>query len=61
MAFSILGLGASKASRTGLLEGSDGAGFVVLDVEHSVKLGELQKVMDLLGQVEQLQVSALIL
>ena len=38
-----------------LLEGSDGAGFVVVDVEDGVELGELQQIVNLLGQLQQLQ------
>jgi hypothetical protein len=34
--------------------------FVVLHVEHGVELSDLQKVMDLLGQVKQLQFAALV-
>src|ERR1700687_6199095 len=44
-----------------LLVGGDGAGFVVVDVEDGVKLGELQNVLDLAGQVEQLESGTLIL
>src|SRR5689334_21513508 len=44
-----------------LFVGGDGAGFVVVDVEHGVKLGELQNVFDLAGQVEQFESGALIL
>ncbi len=39
----------------GLLEGSDGAGLVVVDVEDGVQLGQLQQVVDLLGQFEQFE------
>ena len=46
---------------TGLLERSDGAGFVVVDVEDGVELGQLQHVLHLLGQAQQLQGGALIL
>jgi len=33
-----------------LLEGSDGAGFVVVDIEDGIKLRYLQHILDLLGQ-----------
>src|ERR1700739_3670661 len=39
----------------------DGAGFGVVDVEDGVELCELQNVLDLAGQVEQLESSTLIL
>ena len=38
-----------------LLEGSDGARLIVVDVEDCIQLGELQQVVDLLGQLEQLE------
>ena len=37
----------------------DCGGFVVLHVEDGVELGDLQQVVDLLGQVQQLQLAAL--
>ena len=43
-----------------LFERGDSASFVVVDVENSVELGELQHVFDLLGQVEQLESGALV-
>ena len=41
-------------------ETADGLGFVIVDVENGIKLGNLQQVMNLLGQVEQLQLSTLV-
>src|SRR4051812_29522844 len=46
--------------RSLLREGRDRLRFVVFDVEDGVQLGDLQKVMDLLGQVEQLEFAAAI-
>ena len=43
-----------------LFVGGDGAGFVVVDVEHGVELGELQDVLNLAGEVEQLESGTLI-
>src|ERR1700722_8279416 len=43
-----------------LAEGLDRAGFVVFHVEHGVQLGDLQQVMNFLGQVEQLEFATLI-
>src|ERR1700694_1274724 len=42
-------------------EGGDGGGLVVLDVEDGVELGDLEEVVDLLGQVEELELAACIL
>ena len=39
-------------------ERGDGGGFVVLDVEDGVELGDLEKVVDLLGEIEQLELAA---
>ena len=44
-----------------LRERLDRGGFVVLHVEHGVQLGDLQQVVNFLGQVEQLEFTALIL
>jgi len=35
-----------------LFEGSDGAGLVVLDVKDSIELGQLQQIVNLLGQIQ---------
>jgi hypothetical protein len=43
-----------------LFEGGDGAGFVVLHVEDGVELGDLQQVVDLAGQVQELEFAALV-
>ncbi len=51
----------SEAGRASLLEGRDGAGLVVVDVENGVELGQLEQVMDLLGEFQQLERSSLIL
>src|SRR6516164_3822849 len=48
-------------NQSGLLERLDRGGFVVLHVEDRVKLGDLEQVVDLLGEVEQLQFATLIL
>jgi hypothetical protein len=42
------------------IEGSDGRSLVVLNVKYSVELGDLQEIMNLLGQVEQLEFAILI-
>ena len=44
-----------------LLERLDCGGFVVFYVEDGVKLGDLEQIVDLLGEVQQLQFAALIL
>ena len=44
-----------------LLERLDRGGFVVFHVEDGVELGDLKQVVDLLGEVQQLQFAALIL
>ena len=44
-----------------LLERLYGGGFVVLYVEDGVKLRDLEQIVDLLGEVQQLQFAALIL
>src|SRR6185312_8392442 len=41
-----------------LAEGADGFGFVVFDVEDGVELGDLEEVVDLLGEVEELELAA---
>src|ERR1700691_2952682 len=46
---------------SGLFEGSDGACLVVLDVEDGVELGQLEQVMNFLGQVQELDIRALVL
>jgi hypothetical protein len=38
--------------------GRDGCGFVVLHVKYCVELRDLEQVMDLLGQVQQLELAA---
>src|SRR5579862_3652566 len=43
-----------------MAEGCDGAGLVVLNVKDGVQLGDLQQIVDLLGQVQQLQLAALV-
>lgn len=43
-----------------LLERSDCAGFVVVDVEDGIELCELEQVVDLLGQLEELHSGTLI-
>ncbi len=43
-----------------LPERFDGVRFVVLDVKDGVQLGDLQQVVDLFGEVEQLEIAALI-
>ena len=55
------GLSVLKLCRGGLLEGRDGASLVVVDIEDGVELGQLQQVVDLLGQLEQFEGRALIL
>jgi hypothetical protein len=45
---------------SGVGVGGDGAGFVVLHVEDGVELGDLEQVVDFAGQVEQLQLAALV-
>src|SRR5713101_2727536 len=42
------------------LERGDGLGFVVFDVEDGVELGDLEQVVDLLGELEQLQLATLV-
>ena len=44
-----------------LLEGTDGAGFVVVDVEDCVELGQLQHIVHLFGEAEQFEACALVL
>jgi len=44
----------------GFLEAGDGFGFVVVDVEDGVELGNLQKVMNLFGKLQELQLSSLV-
>src|SRR5579864_1265826 len=44
-----------------LLERLNGRGFVVLHVEHRVELGDLKEIVDLLGEVQELQFAALVL
>ena len=44
-----------------LLEGTDGAGFVVVDVEDGVELGQLQHIVHLFGEAEQFEACALVL
>ena len=53
--------GFEGSNRMCLLVGGDGAGLVVVDVEDGVELGQLQQVVDLLRELEQLEMSALIL
>jgi len=43
-----------------LLVRGDGAGFVVVDIENGVELGELEDVLDLLGKVEELEAGTLV-
>ena len=45
-----------KVSDSG--EGADGRGLVVLDVEDGVELGDLEQVVDLLGEVQELELAA---
>ena len=44
----------------GFLEAGDAFGFVVVDVEDGVELGNLQKVMNLFGKIQELQLSSLV-
>ena len=44
----------------GFLEAGDTFGFVVVDIEDGVELGNLKKVMNLLGKIQKLQLSALV-
>src|SRR5215469_11345234 len=44
-----------------LLERLDGGGFVVFHVEDGIELGDLQQIVDLLGQVQQLEFATLVL
>ena len=44
----------------GSSEGSHCAGFVFFDVENGVQLGDLEQVVDLLGEVQQLKIAALV-
>src|ERR1035438_1498077 len=46
------------AATPGLFEGTDGGSFVVPDIEDGVELGDLEEVVDLLGEVEQLEFAA---
>jgi len=41
-------------------EGADGRSLVVLHVKDRVELGDLQEVVDFLGQMQQLQLAALV-
>lgn len=41
------------------LETADGPSLVIVDVKNRVQLGNLQQIMNLLGQVEQLQFASL--
>src|SRR6266496_1593509 len=38
-----------------VVEGSDGGKFVILDVEDGVELGDVEDVLDFLGEVEELE------
>src|SRR5215467_9721952 len=54
--------GTRIASRGGaLLERLHGCGFVVFHVEYGIELGDLQQIVDFLGELEQLQFAALVL
>src|SRR6266496_1921287 len=44
-----------------LFERFDGSGFVVFYVEDGIELGDLEQVIDLLGEIQQLEFAALIL
>jgi hypothetical protein len=44
-----------------LREGLHGRGFVVFHVEDGVELGNLQQIVNFLGEVQQLQLAALVL
>src|SRR5437868_7137632 len=44
-----------------LLERLYGSRLIILNVEDGVQLGDLQQIVDLLGQLQQLQLAALIL
>ena len=44
-----------------LLERFDGRGFVVFHVEDGVELGDLEQIVDLLGEVQELQFATLVL
>jgi hypothetical protein len=45
----------------GLLESCDSDGLVVVDIEDGVELGQLKQVMNLLAQVQQFELSAMVL
>ena len=47
-----------KLASARLLEGADCGGLVVPDVEDGVELGDLEEVVDLLGEVEKLEFAA---
>ena len=52
---------AGRRKTLGLLcEGLDSRRFVVFHIEHGVELGDLQQVVDLLGQVQEFQFTALV-
>ncbi len=54
----------SQPRMTGAFSGRgerfDRLGLVFLDVKHGVELGDLQKIVDVLAQVHQLQLTALV-
>src|SRR5450755_1692536 len=50
--------GSTKPSRR--LERFDSFSFVFLDVEHGIELGDLQKIVDVLAQIHQLKLAALV-
>jgi|SRR5271157_1881946 len=52
--------GFSAAGRTKLLEGLYCSSFVVLDLEDGVELGDLQQVVNVLAEVHQLEMPALV-
>ena len=44
----------------GLFKTADGLGLVIVDVKNGVELGNLQKIMNLFGEIQELQLSPLV-
>jgi hypothetical protein len=44
-----------------LFEGGDGGSFIILDVKDRIELGQLQQIVNLPGQLQQLDLGLLIL
>ncbi len=55
------GLGPRPLQDISLLEAFDSGGFIVLHVEDGVKLGDLEQVVHLLGEVQKFELSTLVL